>query len=310
MNRQGAYAQFERFAENAETVFNEFVSNDARAIKLSQEYSFYAVKGGANGGIDKRIVEIFFGARPFDEVTMLSDNGKGFPAPRTTLLSERGACLRYERMDNGFVLCTLYPATTNNLRHVEDFILLEKIDNPSKLNFKRTISVHWRKFISYMEYTNIETSPHILDRLRVWWLRFTKPLSVDGRIRNRKVFVVFGKIFGYAITVGLSGFLLAIVNYYIDNKEIETIRNEQIQYIKDIKYANERIDDQKNQIQNLVDERSQLTQDIRYIHGKIDAQLHQIDNIEKRMREFHRQILSSISCVCSETKNKKTIEKK
>ena len=190
------------------------MSSDSRATDLKSQYSFYAVKGGASGGIDKRIVEVFFGSRPFDKVTMIASDGQGMPMARETLLSERGACLRYERVDDGSVLCLLYPATTDNLRQEEDFIQLSFRRNAKALSRNWIVKRDWRAFLSYMILTSLDAYPRPTDRARIWWLRLTRKRVVHGQIERPRIVTAAEKVFSYVVTVGLSGFLLVILVQY------------------------------------------------------------------------------------------------
>ena len=72
------------------------------------------------------------------------------------------------------------------------------------------LNEHWHKFMSYMQCTSLEGKPTIEDRLRVWWLLFTKPQTVDGKTTTPKIRIVTVRLLQFAATVGLSGFLVAI----------------------------------------------------------------------------------------------------
>jgi hypothetical protein len=48
--------------------------------------------------------------------------------------------------------------------------------------------------------------------MRIGYLRFTRLLVIEGRVAKRKVVEAVEKIVGYALTIGLSGFLLAVIN--------------------------------------------------------------------------------------------------
>ncbi|MDZ5631879.1 hypothetical protein [Janthinobacterium sp. GMG1] len=251
MTRQEANKQFDIFADNANAVFNELLQADKRAPHLADKYSFYAIKGGAMGGVDKRLVEVFFGARPIDQVTVYGTNGTGFPAPRTTFITERGACLRYERTDSGSVICTLYPATTENQKQVEDFILYETIQNPASLNSKKTVTRHWNAFISYMECTNVDSRATFFDRMRIGWLKFHRPLIINAKSHRPRLNSAAGKIAGYVLTVGLSGFLLAMINYYLGSKDVDQLRDEQRANVQSIGRAQGFLEAQSNHIKQL-----------------------------------------------------------
>ncbi len=214
MERIDAYREFEAFSESAPGRFKSLVFSDDRAERLKSQYSFYVVPGGANGGHDKRIVEVFFGLRPFDEVTVTRGESDGVPRLQSTMLSERGARLRYERVDDGSVLTVLHPAVTDNRRPNEDFIILRFRRNPTALQSDYAIGRDWRALLSYMIETSLDAHPTIVDKTRLWWIRLTRKRSVDKKIERPRAVNEFEKIISYAFTVGLSGFLLAILVHF------------------------------------------------------------------------------------------------
>lgn len=173
------------------------------------------------GGVDKRIVEVFFGNRAIDHVETFESQEGAFPRRQSQHLSERGACLRYERTDTGTVICTLFPAETKASRQKEDSILLEWVANPRSLHSKRKIGTHWRSLISYMQCTGIDGEPTTIDKLRIGYLRFTRRLIVDGRAETTHVVAALKSAFHYALTIGLSGFLLTLINVFGGSKEVE-----------------------------------------------------------------------------------------
>ncbi|PXW91546.1 hypothetical protein C7444_1351 [Sphaerotilus hippei] len=226
MSRQSRYEDFEKFTNDAEARFTELRDTDERAKNFSDFYSFYAVKGGAMGGIDKRVFEVFFGNRPIDHVQTFESQGGQFPLKQDQLLAERGATLRYERTDVGTIVCTLFPAKTKNLCQREDSIVLDWITYPKALHSRRTLEGHWRSFISYMECTSVDGEPRALDKMRVGHLRFTRLLVIDGRVAKRNVVEAVEKIVGYVLTIGLSGFLLTLINMVGASGETEKVKAE------------------------------------------------------------------------------------
>ncbi|MBU2830077.1 hypothetical protein [Acidithiobacillus ferriphilus] len=226
MNRQSRYKDFEKFANDAEARFTALRDADERAKNFSNFYSFYAVKGGAMGGIDKRVFEVFFGNRPIDHVQTFEPQGGGFPQKQDKRLTERGGTLRYERTDVGTVVCTLFPANTKDFCQREDSIVLDWIVKPKALHSSRKLQSHWRAFISYMECTSVDGEPSALDKIRVGYLRFTRLLVIDGRVAKRKVVETVEKIVGYALTIGLSGFLLMLINVVGSSGDKEKVKAE------------------------------------------------------------------------------------
>lgn len=213
--RQSRYEAFTKFADSADSYFNDLRNCNKRAQEFHDTHTFYAVKGGAYGGVDKRIVEVFFGKRPIDSaLTFEPDNM--FAGPKVVLVMEQGAHLLYERTDIGSVLCTLYPAKTEALRQREDFLVLQRIRNPRWLNTNWIRKCHWRAFMSYMECTSVDGEPSLMDRMRVGYLRLMCPLVTGDRVSKRSIATGAQKLISFALTVGLSGFLLLAITRWFN----------------------------------------------------------------------------------------------
>ncbi|MER2528769.1 MAG: hypothetical protein ABTR07_12640 [Candidatus Competibacter denitrificans] len=227
MSRESRYKDFDEFSNSADKHFNNLNKTDERFKEISEVYSFNIAKGGATGGLDKRIIEIFFGKRPIDKVQILEQVEEGqFPQQRETLVVEKGAMLRYQRTDIGNAICTIFPAKTKDLSQREDFIILGFINKPKSLKSKRKLGKHWRAFMSYMECTSVDGSPNLVDKLRVAYLRFTRISVSNGKANERRIFTAIKTIMVYTLTIGLSGFLLALINTFNDVGETKQIKNE------------------------------------------------------------------------------------
>lgn len=261
MSRKERYEEFQHFANGAEALFNGLLASDSRAKDLSNFYSFYAKKGGAMGGVDKRVVEVFFGNRAIDHVETFESLDGEFPQRQSKLVSERGASLRYERTDTGTVICTLFPAETKSSRQREDSILLEWIANPRYLHSKRKVGAHWRSLISYMQCTSVDGEPTMLDKWRVGYLRFTRRLIVDGRAETTHIVAALESIFRYALTIGLSGFLLTLINVFGGYKEAEKQQAEHLSLTRDLSDARGYIKAQSERIVSLEQRVDTLQQD-------------------------------------------------
>ena len=155
------------------------------------------------------------------------------------MLIEKGVALHYRRTDAGTVVCTLFPANTMDLRQREDSIVLDWIRNPKVLQSRRKIKAHWRAFISYMECTSVDGEPTVLDIIRVAYLRFTRHLVIDGRIAKRTFVVAAELILGYTLTVGLSGFLLLLINMMFPSSETGKIKSEITSVSRQLSMENE-----------------------------------------------------------------------
>lgn len=206
------YRDYERFFRRSKAMFRAYEKVDTHSHDLSRTYGFCPVPGGRNGGQEKRLVQIFFGSRPFDSTTQfVTDDKSGIPSRQLRLLTEAGALLQYYREPSGAVTCLLMPAQVENMGGMEDFIVLDRISNPLKLLDRAVTWRHWQYLISYMHCTCIDGDPNLLDRAKTAWIRF-KNLRV---VKNEEAGTILGKWFwksvSFALTIGLSGFLLLLL---------------------------------------------------------------------------------------------------
>lgn len=207
---------FKLFLRLAKEWFPNIAQSDDRHQFFAQIYGFHILCGGRFGGVDKRTLEVFYGQRPFDCVFEIRQtpekNGKLSPPRRhRRLLLDSGAALRYERTDDGLVLCVLEPSRSEGMQRPEEGIILAVIREPRVLTGRPVLESHWRALISYLECSSIDGSPTITDRLRTWWLLSTRRVLIDGQVKDRRAVRVGGEILKWVLTIGLSGALLEVV---------------------------------------------------------------------------------------------------
>lgn len=205
-SRSDKFAAFDSFFRSTNELFAGYAASDSRSKWLDDYYSLCICPGGRHGGINKKVVEVFFGNRPIDSFLELDKNLNTIEK----LEIAHGATLAYLRRDDGRVLCRLFPAASENQRHEEDFIELADISEPSELG--RMSVRHWRYLVAYMEITCIDGSPSIWQRIIVFYLRNFRPYVSKAHSKESKAFVAFKEIFKYVMTVGLSGFLLLAIS--------------------------------------------------------------------------------------------------
>jgi len=207
------YADCQIFVDLAVDWFQEIAKRDPRHAFLADTYSFHVVRGGREGADDRQLLEVFYGQRPVEravEAPSRSDQNGGLQPSRRKFVTERGASLRYQRTDHGAVLCLLEPARSQGLERSESLIVLAHIKDPRVLTGKPILERHWRSLISYFECSSIDGDPGFSDRIRVWWLLYTKPLIMDGKAQRRHIIQVGGQILKWAIAIGLAAALLAL----------------------------------------------------------------------------------------------------
>ncbi|WP_183253653.1 hypothetical protein [Brevundimonas basaltis] len=207
---------FEQFCElMAERWFNRLADSDERHAYFSSAYSFYVQCGGRMGGNDRRQFDVFYGSRPVDQIVEPAPSEVGLPVSHVRLLVESGASLSYHRTERGTVLCMLAPARSEGFTPKETMLVLEHYRSPRSLQAPSVTAGHWRAMMSYFECTALDGDPQWTDHLRVWWLRFTRPLVIDGVAQTPEVLVGLRQIVVWSLTVGLSGAILFALQWLI-----------------------------------------------------------------------------------------------
>ena len=177
-------------------------------------YALNIRPGSRSGGTDKRVVEIFWGKRPFETKI----EGRNF-----TALTEEGATLLFALDDNGHVIVTLYPANTENRKPVETCITLYIWLDPKRLLDKSFLKNCWKYFMAYMEYTSLDGNPTTLQRLKISYLRNFKHLVIDNKWTPTKFSKSISRIRDLVVAACFSGaVLIYFVNVTTKPKTTET----------------------------------------------------------------------------------------
>lgn len=215
-SRQDRLIDFNTFFQNAAARFAALQSSEPRAQELHVIYSLHFVPGSRAGGQNHRVVDVFFGSRPIDYY--ISGGSRN-------IISEVGASLIFERDDNGHVAVLLYPAHSDNRKPRETCILLCSQLEPSKLVCQSFINSAWRDLMAYMEVTCLEGDPSLWQRWRVFWLRLTRHLVIDSKTVSSSLHNGSKEILKYALTIGLSGFLIYLFAPDTSRGTVEELRN-------------------------------------------------------------------------------------
>lgn len=211
--RQERRNDFDEFYNSAKDTFITFRDNDVKAEKFERIYMLSVCPGSRAGGNNNRIVEVFWGSRPFETITQ----GNSWKS-----LTEYGATLLFERDDSGFVMISIYPAGTKNKKPIESSISLKLWIDPIELKSKSFLKSLWNDFMAYMEYTSLDGNPTLWQRLRISYLRNFKHLVVDKKWQPIK-FSEFSKdVLKWILTVGLSGVIIYFVTLFTQPKTTET----------------------------------------------------------------------------------------
>ena len=230
--RQDRINRFKEFHKNARSLFKNISSGDQSHERLDGLYSLCIAPGGRHGGLNDKVVEIFYGNRAIGIQTTM---GKNFRTKEKTEIAS-GATLRYKRTDDGHIICNLYPARSENQRPIEEIILLDYVKNPSDL--KKKLKSHWRMFISYMETTCIDGDASSLQFLRAFYLKNFKKYIINSVVQERKIKLFLVEIFKYVFIVGFSGSLILLITLLKDcsgAKEDKAYQNRAYKNITELK---------------------------------------------------------------------------
>lgn len=217
-NRQDRIKDFDQFYNYANELFKELYENDPRSDKF-KVHSFYVSPGSRAGTNDPRVVDIFFGKRPFESLK----SGGTWAA-----LVEEGATLLLTRDDSGFIHVILYPACTERQRPIEDFITLYRRLDPQRLNDSNFIRSLWYDLIAYMECTSLDGQPNFCHRFRIKYLRIFRHLTVKEVFQPTKASVFGMDVLKWVFTVGLSGLLVFFVTKYSPSPDVQTEQLKQV----------------------------------------------------------------------------------
>ena len=239
-NRISKYRSFKAFSDSSQANFENISQSDKKIKLLKSHYNLCICPGGSFGGNNDRLIEIFYGNRPFD-----TQRTNPFDRNSNKVFVERGARLHYNLLDNGYVVVILYPATTEHFTPIEDAIVLSNSLDPHHL--KKLHTSHFASFNAYMRCTSLDGAPSLTDKIEVLRLRYARPLIVDGKKQQTKVLSGLIEIIKFAITVGLSGFLLA----WILPVTSTPTHTPTADYSKDLQKINQAVRTISEQIKNL-----------------------------------------------------------
>lgn len=205
--------EFETFYDNSKTVFEELGKNDKRVEDFQREHKLCVCPGSRAGGNEKRIVEVFWGAKAYEFET----RGKNWKS-----LSETGASLFFYRNDTGDVTISLNPAKTEYRQPIEDYIALHDWINPKKLNDQKFIKSLWDDFVAYMETTSLDGKPTYFQKLRIWYLRQFKHLVIKQTWTPTKFSEFIKRVTKTSTSVIFSGAVLIFLINRMTNPTVET----------------------------------------------------------------------------------------
>ncbi|MBL7818608.1 MAG: hypothetical protein JNL70_26650 [Saprospiraceae bacterium] len=212
--RQDRRNDFKEFYNTAKPTYYSFRDSDPNAEKFERIYMLSVCPGSRGGGNNDRVVEIFWGKRPFETI-MLGNSWKA--------LTEYGATLLFECDDSGFVMISIYPAGTENKKPIESSISLRLWIDPIKLKDKSFLKKQWSDFMAYMECTSLDGNPTLWQRLRISYLRYFKHMVIENKWTPTKFSTLIEGVLKLVLSACLSGaVLIYFVNYVTKPKVTET----------------------------------------------------------------------------------------
>lgn len=211
---------FNKFQTRFEECVRRGITQDQRQEKREKYAGLCICPKGRHGGQDGTLAEVFYGNRPiqsFMQTTYDQNNSQ----PSRKIVAEQGATLAYQLYESGHVMCLIYPCHSENYKQAETCIILDSHIDPTEMmhfcNVDTYLKKHMRALSSYQETTSIDGSPNTREKIFIWWLRFIKRTITENNIQKIKAITVAEKIFFYAATVGLSGFLLLFIEHMFAN---------------------------------------------------------------------------------------------
>ena len=241
--RQDKTKDFDDFYNNSKETFENLRIQDLNTEKFQREYMLYVRPGSRGGGTHKRMIEVFWGARPYEFETQ----GNSWKA-----LSEKGATLLFYRNDTGDITISIFPAYTDFRKPIETSITLYSRHDPKSLNNQKFVNSLWRDFMSYMEYTSLDGKPSLRQKIRIYYLRNFKPLIIDNKLYPTKFSDFYKDILKWVLSVGLSGFVFYLVTVLNQPKvnNTENILKSTSKQIEKISTQIEKISDEMKRVKN------------------------------------------------------------
>lgn len=260
--RQERRNDFNEFYNSATDTFIAFRDQDERAEKFERLYMLSVCPGSRASGNNNRIVDVFWGNRPFETITQVT---------------EYGATLLFERDDSGFVMISIYPAGTKNKKPIESSITLKLWIDPIKLSNNAFLKSLWNDFMAYMECTSLDGNPTFKQRMRISYLRYFKHTVVDKTWLPTKFSDFTKELLKWVLTVGLSG----VIIYMLTTLSQPNTTESEIQ----LKTVNKKLEIISKQIDNI----SESSEKTNAISTKLDSIDIHTKSIMETIKRFEKK---------------------
>lgn len=245
------------FYKNANDIFNNLQSKDVSSQTYKRRCMFHVCPGSRAGGDNPDVVDVFWGSQPVKRI----DKRDGFE-----MLTEDGVTMLFNLLPDGHVSITLYPAKTKVMRPIEDCILLHRFCKATWLLKERNQKALWRDFMAYTECTSLIGNPSILQRLRMFWVKYSRPVCINSVQQPIRVLQHIRRIITFGLSVGLSGFLLVAVQ--------QCHKEESKDYSPLIEQNNTTID-------NVLKTQEEILKETKSVNASIDSVVKQVPQLRK-----------------------------
>ena len=189
--------EFRDFWCKAEPLVKLHLGKNPRFPYLESMFAFFRMNDGREDAL-----QFDFGSRSMFR-----------KAPDGSVAAEKGPTLLYLVGPSGDVSTILYPAKSNIAIVSEDCIYL-RLGFYTSAQLRGWLKVDLDDLIAYTHVTSFDGNPTLRERVRVFWLRLTRPLGVKNEftaaaiLRYTGVAAVFA---AKAMTISMFRFILLLV---------------------------------------------------------------------------------------------------
>ncbi len=223
LERYKIFSKFLNDQKHEDNVFKTLMLSDEKAKLINDFYTLNVCSGGFNGESQYNIIDIFWGNRIYG-IVFRENHGSN-----QKFSMESGAFMRMILTPQGYINIIITGAKLDDENSEEQlWYIIDRKVNPNKLNDKKYIQKIWKKFLAFSESTHLDGDPSITQRNTAWRIRnCCKSINPNASINNSKMTNYIQSIIKWAITVGLSGALLLLINFC--NEDDETKQFNQIE---------------------------------------------------------------------------------
>lgn len=193
---------FRLFYENAELIFLGILQADENISGYLGRHKLQVCPSGCSGDENTNAFSVCWNTAPTN-----------INACRTI---EKGVTMQFDYLPDGHVFITLYPARANDNHLIEDSILLHRFCKATWLLQKRNQKALLRDFLAYTACTSPNSTSTLFQRIRISWVRYSRPIYINGVRQQIKVIQHIKIIIKIIFFIGLCGLIIGDVQNYIN----------------------------------------------------------------------------------------------